>query len=164
MSASSTFVCNPLLRVYLSNAERFAKLYGDLQSIVPRGRADTPVRLQRTQKRSPAAGDAATLGDTLGAETDVLVVVDPGELPRTYATVDILAEKIGDARYRVVPGDGADETGAGSVETTGAGLLPPGWGEAMRQAAEGMAARVTLGDPHLDAKLFVYLLPHGTGS
>ena len=23
---------------------------------------------------------------------------------------------------------------------------------------------MTLGDPHLDAKLFVYLLPHGTGS
>ena len=27
-----------------------------------------------------------------------------------------------------------------------------------------MRARVTFGDPHLDAKLFVYLLPHGTGS
>ena len=42
--------------------------------------------------------------------------------------------------------------------------LPPDWGRAMSEAAQGLLARVTFGDPHLDAKLFVYLLPHGTGS
>ena len=34
----------------------------------------------------------------------------------------------------------------------------------MQSAAERLRARVTLGDPHLDAKLFPGLLPHGTGS
>ena len=37
---------NPLLRVYLTNAERFTQLYGQLQAAVPRGRADTPSTAQ----------------------------------------------------------------------------------------------------------------------
>ena len=34
----------------------------------------------------------------------------------------------------------------------------------MQVAAERLRTRVTLGDPHLDAKLFPSFLPHGTGS
>ena len=35
-----------------------------------------------------------------------------------------------------------------SSDTADAALLPPGWDGAMRQAVEGLAARVTLGDPY----------------
>ena len=72
-------VHSPHLRVHLSNAERFVQLYGQLQTVVPRGRSETPVRLRRT----PRAGDlpgCTTLGETLGAETDVLVVVEADEV------------------------------------------------------------------------------------
>jgi hypothetical protein len=158
-------VHNPHLRVYLSNAERFVELYGQLQAVVPRGRAATPVRLHRAPRTSVAA-ERATLGETLGSETDVLVVVDPAELPRTYATLDILAEQVGQASYRVWPAasNAQSEAGARSTEAPAAAGLSPDWGRAMREAASGMTSRVTFGDPHLDAKLFVYLLPHGTGS
>ena len=36
---------NPHLRIHLSNAERFVKLYGQLQAVVPRGHAEASVRL-----------------------------------------------------------------------------------------------------------------------
>eukprot|EP00974_Lingulodinium_polyedra_P038012 3645045-Lingulodinium_polyedra.AAC.1 len=81
---------NPLLRVFYSNAETFVNLYKQLQSLVPEGRPDTPVRLQRTPRVSSVV--ESTLQDTLGAETHVLVIVDPSELPRGFHSVDVLAE------------------------------------------------------------------------
>ena len=59
------------------------------------------MRLQRTRAITGAV--ETTLGETLGAETDVLVVVDPVELPRGFYTVDVLAEQIADATYRLAP-------------------------------------------------------------
>ena len=132
----------------MDNAERFVHLYGQLQSVVPRGCPETPVRLQRAPRRSDAPEDPSMLGGTLGAETDVLVVVDPAELPRTYASVDILSEQVGDASYRVSTGtaSSSSEATTGNPAASTASLLPPTWGEAMRQAAAGLAARVTFGD------------------
>ena len=117
----------------------------------------------RQSRKKATEGAGATLGDTLGAETDVLVVVDPAELPRTYATVDILAEQVGDASYRVSAAAASAQRGARSGdgdESSTRSNLPADWGAAMREAAAGMRARVTFGDPHLDAKLFVLSLIH----
>ena len=83
---------------FFANVETFTDVYKHLQSIVPEGRHDTPVRLQRTPR--VAAVVETTLQETLGAETEVLVVVDPTELPRGFHSVDILAEHIGAAADR----------------------------------------------------------------
>ena len=80
---------NPLLRVFFANAETFSNLYKHLQSLVPEARPETPVRLQRTPRVASVV--ESTLQDTLGAETQVLVIVDPSELPRAFQSVDILA-------------------------------------------------------------------------
>ena len=46
------------------------------------------------------------LQDTIGVEEAVLVVVvDPQELPRTWASVDLLGEQIGEGTYRAMPED-----------------------------------------------------------
>jgi len=59
------------------------------------------VRLQRT----PRVDDALemSLEETLGAEEAVLVIVDPADLPKSWGSIDLLAEGIGDAAYRVSP-------------------------------------------------------------
>ena len=41
----------------------------------------------------------------MGDEEAVLVVVDPQELPRTWASVDLLGEQIGEGTYRAMPED-----------------------------------------------------------
>ena len=51
------------------------------------------------------------LQDTIGDEEAVLVVVDPQELPRTWASVDLLGEQIGEGSYRAMPEEAAlDQT------------------------------------------------------
>ena len=47
------------------------------------------------------------LQDTVGDEEAVLVVVDPQELPRTWASLDLLGEQIGEGAYRATPEDAA---------------------------------------------------------
>ena len=89
---------NPHMQIFLSNAEQFVSLYQTLQSLLPQGQTAAPVRLRRTSRAMAAV--ESTLGETLGAETDVLVVVDPVDLPRGFYSVDVLAEQIGDAAYR----------------------------------------------------------------
>ena len=56
---------NPHLRVFFASAETFSALYQRLQSVVPEGRPQTPVRLQRTPRVASAV--EATLQETLGA-------------------------------------------------------------------------------------------------
>ena len=83
-----------------------------------------------------------------------MVLVDPAELPRTWASLDLLSEKICEGTYRAEPqGDGS------------ASELDPGWGADTSQAATALrgAAKIALGDLHLDAKLHTHLRPHGTG-
>ena len=79
---------NPHLQVFFSNAERFSQLYGQLQSVVPLGDKNTPIRFRRTPVLDSTIQD--TLGTTLGEEDTVLVVVDPFGLPSSWTTVDIL--------------------------------------------------------------------------
>ena len=166
------------MRVFLANAEQFVDLYQTLQSVLPQGQNAAPVRLRRTSRVGAAA--ESTLGETLGAETDVLVVVDPVGLPRGFYSVDVLAEQIGDAVYRAhtdeaparlpppsfrdVQDADVDSAHRGAEASSPPGGLPSTWGRDMQGAAARLRARVTLGDPHLDAKLFPGLLPHGTGS
>ena len=88
----------PLLRVFFANAETFVDLYKHLQSLVPEARPDTPVRLHRTPRVSAVV--ETTLQETLGAETQVLVIADPSELPRAFHSIDVLAERIGESAYR----------------------------------------------------------------
>ena len=111
---------------------------------IPLGRKDTPVRIVRSPKAAAAVAEAMHLQDTIGSEEAVLVVVDPSELPRTWASLDLLSEKIGEGTYRATPqGSGA------------AAELEPGWGSDMSEAATALrgATKITLGDLHLDAKL-----------
>ena len=67
------------------------------------------VRVHRTTRLSAAVSDTMELQDTIGDEEAVLVVVDPQELPRTWASVDLLAEQIGEGTYRAVAEDVAPD-------------------------------------------------------
>ena len=82
----------------------------------------------------------------MGDERDAFVMLDPGELPRSWAAIKSVTEKaVGDAQYRAFPTElvSTVHDTAQSLERT---------------------ARITLGDDHLDAKLFPHLHPFGTGS
>ena len=60
---------NVHLRDYFANAESFKGLYQQLQSLVPQGRGNTPVRLERTPRVKDAV--ESTLSATLGSEAQV---------------------------------------------------------------------------------------------
>ena len=94
---------NPHVRLLMTNFERFGELYGKIQTLVPPGCKRTQVRVQRTARLSAAVSDTMELQDTVGDEEAVLVVVDPQELPRTWASLDLLAEQIGEGTYRPTP-------------------------------------------------------------
>ena len=117
----------------------------------------TQVRVQRTARLSAAVSDTMELQDTAGDEEAVLVVVDPQELPRTWASLDQLGEQMGEGTYRATPDDAALEQSVTMEEQ---------WRPQMTVVVSGVqqAARITLGDMHLDAKLFPHLHPHGSGS
>ena len=92
----------------MTNLERFGDLYSKIQTLVPLGRKDTPVRIVRSPRAVAAAEESLQLKATIGAEEAVLVLVDLAELPRTWASLDLLSEKIGEGTYRAEPqGDGA---------------------------------------------------------
>ena len=103
-----------------------------------------------------------TLGETLGSESAVLVVVDPSEMPRNWKSVDVLAEAIGEAEYRVTAEDAQGAAVAGGPELT----LPATAAAALQTSAHHLrsVAKVTLGDYNLDAKLFPASHPYGSGS
>ena len=63
---------NPHLQIFWSNAERFGNLYEKLQSVLPRGSTEAPIRMHRTRQLESAVG--STLDATLGQEAAVLVV------------------------------------------------------------------------------------------
>ena len=100
---------NPHVRLLMTNFERFGELYGEIQTLVPPGCKRAQVRAQRTARLSAAVSDTMELQDTVGDEEAVLVVVDPQELPRTWASLDQLGEQIGEGTYRVTPEDAALE-------------------------------------------------------
>ena len=91
-----------------------------------------------------------SLGDTLGSESSVLVLVDPKEFPRTWQSLDLLKEAVGEAEYR----QDRQQTAGAKGQTKS----PTGEAHAVQfqSAVEGFCkvAHATLGDYHLDAKLF----------
>ena len=88
----------PHLRVFGADAETFVDLYKQLQSLVPEGRPGTPVRLQRTPRVSSAV--ESTLQETLGAESQVLVIVGPAELPRVFHSLDVVSGQLACPKVR----------------------------------------------------------------
>ena len=76
---------NPHVRLLMTNLERFGALYANIQTLIPLGRKDTPVRIVRSPRAAAAVSEAMQLQDTIGSEEAVLVVVDPSELARTWA-------------------------------------------------------------------------------
>ena len=130
---------NVHVRLLMKNLEKLGDLYSKIQSLVTLGRKDTPVRIVRSPRAVAATEESLQLKDTIGAEEAVLVLVDPAELPRTWASLDLLSERIGEGTYRAEPqGDGS------------ASELDPGWGADMSQATTALrgAANITLGDLH----------------
>ena len=119
----------------------------------PRGNKEVPVRLLRNRRMD--SGSASVLGDTMGSEQAVLVMIDPAEFPKNWTSVNVLANQLGDAQYRV-QADANPE----SIP------LPTEWGSMMQCAAAdlGNSCHVSFGDRHLDAKMFPALHPHGSGS
>ena len=113
-------------------------------------------------QRTPRVDDALemSLGETLGAEEAVLVIVDPTDLPKSWGSIDLLAEGIGDAAYRVSPEVAAGTSSENVVSMTAEQA------DALSYSADVFRrqAKVTYGDRHLDAKLFPAMHPHGTGS
>ena len=134
-------------------------LFQQLQTVIPQGAADVRVRMQRTRRVQDVV--ETTLGETIGSESAVLVIVDPSEMPRNWKSVDVLAEAIGEAEYRVTVEDTQGTTVAGSETTLSASDAAE-----LQTSAQGLrrAAKVTLGDYHLDAKLFPDKHPYGSGS
>ena len=61
------------------------------------------MRPVRSPRALAVAEESLQLKDTIGAEEAVLVLVDPAELPRTLASLDLLSEKIGEGTYRAEP-------------------------------------------------------------
>ena len=57
---------------------------------------------------------------TIGDEQAVLVVVDPQELPRTWASPDLFGGQIGEGTYRATPEDAALEQSVAMDEERGA--------------------------------------------
>ena len=115
--------------------------------------------MQRTRRVQEVV--ETTLGETLGSESAVLVIVDPSEMPRNWKSVHLLSEAIGEAEYRVTAEDEQGTTLGGSGATLSAGDAA-----ALQTSAQRLrsAAKVTLGDYHLDAKLFPDKHPYGSGS
>ena len=97
------------------------------------------------------------LQDTIGDEEAVLVVVDPQELPRTWASVDLLSEQIGEGTYRAMPED---------VSLDQSVTMDEDWGVQLKASVANLqqTASIKMGEVHLDAKLFPHLHPHGSGS
>ena len=118
---------------------------------------NTQVRVQRTARLSAAVSDTMELQDTIGDEEAVLVVVDPQELPRTWASVDLLGEQIGEGTYRAMPADVAPDQSVTMGED---------WGVQLKASVANLqqTASIKLGEVHLDAKLFPHLRPRGSGS
>ena len=83
---------NPHVRLPMTNLERFGALYAKIQTLVPLGRKDSPVRI--VPRAAAAVSEAMQLQDTIGSKEAVLVAVDPSELQRTWASLDLLSEKI----------------------------------------------------------------------
>ena len=98
------------------------------------------MRLHRTSRVSAVA--ESTLQETLGAEAQVLVIVDPSELPRAFHSIDVLAERIGDSAYRCealpmrLPHAAPADAATGSRAD-----LPHTWGRDMQAAATALRAR-----------------------
>ena len=157
---------NPFFKVYWSSAEQFGTLYTKLQAVIPRGSGETKVRMQRNSRTDDAV--ATTLGETLGALESVLVIVDPDELPKAWSSVEALAMGIGEQQYRLeVGGEGREQMfPGGSSGAVAAGVLSPRESSLIQKAAANVMSKamVTLGDQHLDAKLFPHLHPYGSGS
>ena len=160
--------CNPLFKVFWSAAERFGTLYRNLQAIIPRGDGETRVRMQRNRHNDDAV--ATTLGETLGAEAAVLIIIDPGELPQSWASIEALAGIIGEEEYRLeVDVKEAAPLSAGSPDdayAASAPILSATKSSLIQRAAAELRQKsmVTLGDCHLDAKLLPHLHPYGSGS
>ena len=104
------------------------------------------------------------LGEMLGEEEVALVIIDPREMPRNWTEI-WAAENIGECFPRLGgdagPGDQAETEEAAEEE-------PESQTHATQTAAAAREVQetsyVTLGDPHLDAKLFPVHHPYGSGS
>jgi hypothetical protein len=173
---------NPHLQRFWSLWEQFKDLWR--ASPVPVGSGQTPVRPARAGGRRKGHAVAKTVEGMLGDEEEGLVIVDPAEMPPNWKGIAELAA-IGTAAPRLgpdppAPGAAPPDTTTPAVPTTQAAARspPPGPQEAPADEREtatraelAAAARnvqelsnVTLGDPHLDAKLFPHLYPYGSGS
>ena len=156
---------NPHFKSHWSKLERVGPLWAEVQAQIPQGRSNVPVRIRRNRAMDAAA--SVTIGETLGSEDAVLVLVDPEDLPRSWATLDALAEPIGEA----VPRASGEVADAGAARGAGQGgpmdiEMRPEWFRDITAAVRDseQSSTVTLGDNHLDAKLFPDLHPYGTGS
>ena len=87
---------NPHVRLLMTNLERFGALYAKIQTLVILWRKDTPVRIVRSPRAAAAVSEATQLEDTIGSDDAVLVVMDPSEVPCTWASLDLLSERIGE--------------------------------------------------------------------
>jgi len=144
---------NPHFKVFWANAERFGVLYQRLQAVLPQGNLHTPIRIQRNKAVEGAVG--AVVEDTMEGDDAVLVVLDPGEFPSSWAVVDDLADAVGSMSVR-------DENAGQEASAP----LDPALCSDVSDAAQNLrsTAHAKLSDPHLDAKVFPHLHPWGSGS
>ena len=96
---------NPHFKIFWANVERFGMLYDALKAVVPQGDLRTPVRVARNKPVESAV--ASVVGDTMQSEDAVLVVLDPGEFPASWAVVNHLADSVGSMSLRA--GDAENE-------------------------------------------------------
>ena len=143
-------------------------LMGRFRSVIPEGCYRARIRATRRESREPNEGK---LGDTLGEEAHGMVIVDASGHPMKYDALSVFEEVVATQSSRLeidVPGpDGRGWRRTDStVDTQQDDTLDETWRRDLAAGAAHLADEtwVPANDPHYDAKVWVHMHPHGTGS
>lgn len=143
-------------------------LMGRFRSVLPEGCHRARIRATRRESREPNEG---TLGDTLGEEAHGMVIVDASGHPMKYDALSVFEDVVATQSSRLeidVPGpDGRGWRRTDStVDTQQDDTLDETWRRDLVAGAAHLAEEtwIPANDPHYDAKVWVHIHPHGTGS
>jgi hypothetical protein len=163
---------NPVLQLFGTVFEGFLSatttLMEKFRSVLPVGSLRARIRATR---REPRQVEEQELGSTLGEEGCGMVVVDMSGVPLKYDQMTVFSDVIGRQNCRIevdVPG----RLGKGwrraqsTVDTAAEADLGEEWRSQVQAGARLLLEEtwVPANDPHLDAKCWPCIHPHGTGS
>ena len=143
-------------------------LIGRFRSVLPEGCHRARIRATRRESREPNEG---LLGDTLGDDAYGMVIVDAGGHPMKYDALSVFEDVVATQSSRLeidMPGPGGRgwQRADSVVDTQQDDMLDEEWRKDLAAGAAHLKEEtwVPANDPHYDAKVFVHMHPHGTGS